>query len=130
MARQLRKVYYEEYIFTPTASQLTTVGPTTFNMFKVPAGYRVLHCDLYITTAFSGGTPTITVGDGDDDDGFIDTGDVTMGSAGIYAGKAANFNAQPGKLYTADDTVDLFYTGHASTTAGAAKVVALLYRIF
>lgn len=130
MGRALRKVYTETYRFAPTTAQLATVGPTTFNMFQVPAGWRVLYVDCYVTTLFTAGSPAMTVGDGDDDDGFMDAGDITEGTAGIYAGKAAFFNAQPGKLYTVADTVDLFYTGDALTTGGAATFVMHYHKVF
>ena len=130
MARALKKLYTEVFDFKPTTAQLATVGPTTFPMFPVYAGWRVLCADINITELFTAGAPTIEVGDGTNVDGFIEAADITIGTAGIYQGIAAFHTDQLGKLYTTDDTVDLVYTGDALTTAGVARVVCIMFREF
>lgn len=113
-------------VFDPTSTEKTTVGPTTFQLFPVKAGDRVLSVECRIRELFDGGA-TMTVGDGDVNDGFMDAGDITEGTAGLYGGNAAN-QAKTGKLYTVDDTVDLFYTGNAATTTGKAAFIAYILR--
>lgn len=130
MPTKLRKFYTEEYDFTPTTAQLADTNPVAYPMFTVPAGWRVVQCDIRILVPFAAGAPTISVGDDGTADGFIEAADITIGTAGIYPGKAAFNDNQFGKLYTADNTVDLTYTGDALTTAGAAKVMALLVKVF
>lgn len=129
--RQAQKQYFEEYIFKPTTAQLQTVGPTTFQMFSIPAGYRVVQVDCRVLVGFDGTAPAINVGDGDDTDGFITAAGTTEATPGIYPGTGAYHAANAfGKLYTAADTVDLAFTGSANATVGEAKFVAVYHRVF
>lgn len=92
------------------------------NTFIPPLGVVVI-----LTTIFEGGTPTIDVGDGANPDGWIDNTDVTVGTAGAYAGTETNTAAYSGtgKLYTAADTIDVVLPDQA-ITAGAAYVMAYM----
>lgn len=102
---------------------------TTVPAVDVPAGWVVppYGVTVVVETALSGGTPAIDVGDGDNDDGWIDNTDVTEGTAGAYSGTEANTGAyaQAGKHYSSVDTIDV--TLSASLTAG---VLYLLVQMF
>lgn len=92
------------------------------NTFIPPLGVVVI-----LTTIFEGGTPTIDVGDGDNPDGWIDNTDVTVGTAGAYAGTETNTAAYSGtgKLYTDADTIDVVLPDQA-ITAGEGYVMAYM----
>ena len=129
--KQALKIYFEEFIFKPTAAQLIDTNPVVYPMFNIPAGTRVIQVDEYITTGFDGTAPEITVGDGVDPDGFITAAGHAEANAGINAGTGAYHAANAfGKLYTAADTVDITFTGSANATVGASRYVAMLCRVF
>ena len=85
---------------------------------------------LVITTAFSGGTPTIDVGDGDNPDGWIDNTDVTEGTAGAYTGTENNTAAYAaaGKYYSSADTIDAVLPDQ-EITAGEGYVFAYMINV-
>jgi hypothetical protein len=128
--KQLLKFYFEHYLFKPTAAQLIDTADVVYPMFPVKAGQLCARVDCRILVLFDGTTPVMLVGDGDDPDGYMDAGDITEGTAGIYMGKAAFHNAQGGKLYTADDNVDLTFTGVAGATTGQALFSGVFARLF
>lgn len=102
---------------------------TTVQAIDVPAKTLVTEVTLIITTAFAGGTPSLDVGDGADVDGWVDTTDITEGTAASYRGDPTNTGAysDDGKYYTAADTIDVVLS--ASLTAGVAYVVARMVRL-
>lgn len=97
---------------------------TTVQAVEIPAGSFVppFGVSLYVAEAWAGGTPSLDVGDGDNDDGWIDTTDVTEGTLGFYAGDGGHAAySTTGKVYTAKDTIDVVVS--ASATNGTAYVV-------
>jgi hypothetical protein len=99
---------------------------TTVQALEVPAKTFVAEVLLLITTAFDGGTPSVDVGDGDDADGWIDSGAITAATTGVYrgdetAGMIGAFQLG-GKYYATADTIDAVVS--ASLTAGAARILA------
>lgn len=101
---------------------------TTVAVIDVPAGtfippHMVV---LQIVTGFSGGTPSIDIGDQDDADGWIDTVDITEGTPGTYSGSEATTGAydQQGRVYLAENKITA--TLSASLTTGKGYVMALL----
>lgn len=82
---------------------------------------------VVITTAFSGGTPTIDAGDGANPDGWVDNTDVTEGTKGAYAGTETNTAAYSGsgKFYETADTIDVVLPDEA-ITAGEGYVLAYM----
>jgi hypothetical protein len=92
------------------------------NTFIPPTGVVVV-----INEGFNGATTTIDVGDGDNDDGWVDNTDVVVNTRGTYAGTAANTGAysNTGKLYTAKDTIDVKLPNE-TMTAGEAYVLAYM----
>lgn len=100
----------------------------TVAILDVPAGtlippYGVI---CVVTTLCAGGTPLIDIGDGDDEDGWIDQDDLTATSTGTYAGDETTtaHYAITGKYYSSADTIDAVVS--ASMTAGEAYVFAYL----
>lgn len=122
-----RKIEYRSKDFQPAA-----VGTTeTTAVFSVRAGERVLWASAKPLIAAAASTNcTMDLGDGDDTDGYI-VG-ATSGTAGTFdletatvgiaiAGAGALLANSGGKLYLADDTVDVVYT-HATNGATNPKV--------
>lgn len=83
---------------------------TTVAAVEVPAYAYVppYGVTVYIAEAVTGGTPTIDVGDGDNDDAWVDNTDVTEGTIGCYTGDGGHaVYSVAGKLYTSRDTIDV-----------------------
>lgn len=96
---------------------------STVNLFEIPAGLWAAEVVLVITAPFTGGTPSIDIGDEDDGDSWIDTLDITEGTAGGYRGTAANSPySVSGRYYSAKKNITA--TLSASLVAGAARVLA------
>lgn len=103
----------------------------TYSLINVPANFRLEDIWYEIETALtSGGTPTVTIGDGDDADGYFVDFQASMGVTGHKGGnqddKGALLwddtnDAQDAKLYSSADTID-FTVGTAALTAGKLKV--------
>ena len=74
---------------------------------------------IQVLTLFAGGTPSIDIGDADDDDGWIDTTAITETTAGPYADVDAAL-AVTGKYYASAGKIKA--TVSASLTAGKAYV--------
>lgn len=117
--------------WNPTTAQLQTVGPTEFCVMDVHRGTFVIAAAVRINTAFTAGSPAVSVGDhGGDVDGLVTEADVTIGSAGLYNGTGDDLctkhttgpNAN-GKLYTADGYLVINYTGDGDTDYGALSVI-------
>lgn len=98
---------------------------TTVALLDVPAGTLIppQGTVIVITTLFTGGSPSIDIGDGDDTDGWIDTSAITEGTAGTYADVDADYNVT-GKYYASADTIDAVIA--ASASAGEAYVFAYM----
>lgn len=92
------------------------------NTFIPPLGVVVV-----VTTLFDGGAPTIDAGDGANPDGWVDNTDVTATATGTYAGTETNTAAfaGSGKLYTAQDTIDVVLPNEA-ITAGEGYLMAYM----
>ena len=117
--------------FNPTTTQLQTVGPTQFCVMDVHRGTLIGAVQVRINTAFSAGAPAVSVGDDGDLEGLVTEADVTIGTKQLYNGTGPELctkydvvaSLANGKLYTEDDTVEINYTGHGSTVAGALSVI-------
>lgn len=90
----------------------------------VQAGTLVLRGGVVVLTAFDGTGVSLKVGDGTDDDGFIDNTDIDLTTAetdGTPAVKLFSASSNPyaaGKLYNVDDTIDFTFAPGTSATAG------------
>lgn len=86
----------------------------TFSV-PVPAGSLVFDVAVVVTTAFNATTPTLTVGDGSDPDGYLDDTDIglaTAATATTPAVKLARNSSNPyanGKYYAEADTIDFVF---------------------
>lgn len=94
---------------------------TTVAILDVPAGTLIPPhgAVIVITTLWSGGSPSLDIGDGTTADGWIDSTAITEGSTGTYADVDATY-AVTGKYYASADTIDAVVA--ASSVAGAAYV--------
>ncbi len=104
--------------------QPAAVGVTeTKALFTVRAGERVLFASARIDIAAAASTQTTyTLGDSDGVASYIGSIDTETNVAGtIIDGNGAYLAESGGKLYAADDTVDVVYT---VTTAGAVNPMA------
>lgn len=90
-------------------------------ILNVKKGDRVIavQCQKLILAASSTNS-SFDIGDGDDPNGYVASLDPEAGSVGdLVDGAGALFGSNLGKLYTADDTVDIVYTDN--TTPGATN---------
>ena len=113
------------------SSDTTINSGDTVECIPVEAGMRVLLVETEIVTPSDAGTSaTMTIGDGDDADGF--DGDVNLkASAGTIACTGSgDAYAVSGKRYTDDDTIDIVPTWSGATTVkGKVKIRALVAKM-
>jgi hypothetical protein len=116
----------EVFTFRPASY----TGSETKTLFTVRDAYfRVTSADVRIETAFSGGSPTIAVGvSGGDVDNLVETGDITIGTPGVYKGTGLGLDSG-GALYAPGTAIAVTYTAHASTTQGVARIAITGYRV-
>ncbi len=97
-------------------------GAATYTVYEVPAETLVTRVELVVTTAFAGTSPTLDVGDEDNDDGWVDNSDVTETSAGVYRGDGGDATLYDGHYYSAAKRITV-KIGGTSLTAGACHAV-------
>jgi hypothetical protein len=97
---------------------------TTKALGEIQAGWLVRDVWVIVQTALGGGTPSITVGDATDADGWLGTADITETTPGVYKGTAANGAAYvpTGKYYAT--RANLTAAVSAGLTSGRALVIA------
>lgn len=102
----------------------SAMANSTAPIIEVPAKTLVIQCIIYVETLLAGGTPSIDIGDGDNDDGWIDSVDITEATVGTYKAAAAGHGAYAltGKYYLAADTIDAVVA--TGLTSGKAYVFA------
>ena len=104
----------------------------TTAVLDVPAGTLIPAFGVVcvVVTPFSGGTPTIDVGESGDTDGWVDNANVTVGTAGAYTGTVAAGAglAGTGKYYSAATTIDVVLPNEA-ITAGSGYVLAHMINV-
>jgi len=123
MAQSSPKILGREAFKTIVSRAITEADTnSTAEVVVIPAGSWIppYGVSLQIVEAFAGGTPSIDIGDGDDDDGWIDTTEVTEGTLGTYTGVAAAYSTV-GKYYASTDTIDA--TVATGLTNGTAYLV-------
>jgi hypothetical protein len=97
------------------AGTLADRATKTFT-YVIPAGSLVTKCSAHLVTAFddsgSGDDLTITVGDGDDADGYLTAADIHTDATEItyVANTGALLDNENGKVYTAADTIDILFS--------------------
>lgn len=101
---------------------------TTKVCLDIPAKTFVSEVIAIVTTVLAGGTPSIDVGDADDDDGWVDTLDITETTAGSYRGGATNSPFSiTGKYYPTGGQIKAKVT--TGLTSGSAVVCARILRL-
>lgn len=107
------KTWTESRIFQAAAVGADETTP----LFHVKAGEAVIAAYYMVLTAAAASSAiTIALGDGDGTDSYIGAFDPE--TATIAAGAGAYLAASGGKLYAADDTIDVVYD---QTTPGATN---------
>lgn len=100
------------------------------DIVKIPARSVIEGVSVVVIDALTG-TTVVTVGDDDDADGWVDSGDVTEGTPGAYIGATSSGYADTfmkGKYYgSAGKELKLDITG--TLTAGKYCVIAKGYRL-
>ena len=97
------------------AGTLADRATKTFT-YVIPAGSLVTKCSAHLVTAFndsgSGDDLTITVGDGDDADGYLTAADIHTDATEItyVANTGALLDNENGKVYTTADTIDILFS--------------------
>lgn len=89
-------------------------------LFEVLPNTLVVDIIVQIATAFNGTTPAVTIGDGDDADGFFDSTTLAPATAGYKSIKQDTQPYSGGKLYAAADTIDATIT-ITDTSAGLLR---------
>ena len=105
-----------EVVLDFSSTSLTTSD--TVQAIEMNANTLVLMAGVEVVTAASTGSPTLDLGDGDDDDLYVE--DVS----GSATGHEINNAAGTAKLYTAADTIDL--STHSAAFDGKVRVFAVI----
>ena len=105
-----------EVVLDFSSTNLTTSD--TVQAIEMNANTLVLMAGVEVLTAAGSGSPTLDLGDGDDDDLYVE--DV----AGNATGHEINNAAGTAKLYTAADTIDL--SVNSATFDGKVRVFAVI----
>lgn len=100
-----KKIWTVGKRWTPAGAVTETVP-----VFAVRSGVRCSRLVGNVVTAEVGGSATQTVGDATDVDGFFTDAVLAAGTAGIKDSAGAFVATAGGKLYTADDTIDIVHT--------------------
>lgn len=122
---------YKGYISNRIRLATLTPGATdTLQCVKVEDGMLVSNVRVAVITA-SGGTLTATVGDGDGANSWDASTNLNATAGTVTAGLAGTDTyATAGKLYTADDTIDLVLSNNAPGTTGVVDVVVEYVRAY
>lgn len=108
-------------------------------VLNIEAGTLVRKVLTKIDVALVGTSGSVTVGDGADADGWDTTVDL-KGTAGTVSQTQLGLTEgtpnvlvdafAAGKIYTADDTIDLALTSNTVTTYGTVTVIALCTKLY
>jgi hypothetical protein len=106
--------------------ELTYEDPAATYTLPIKAGQGVRSTSFSVVKTAFNDSPTLTIGDGSDVDGFQDNSDIALGTAATAttpAVKLFSASGNPyanGKVYLVDDTVD-FIWNPAAATAGVVR---------
>lgn len=101
-------------------------GTGTTYSIPVPAGGVVLDV-IAVVTQICDGSPTLTIGDGDDVDGYLTSANIAPGTAlsvtvpAVHRSTGIANPYQFGKYYPTADTIDFIWTKGTSPTTGQIK---------
>lgn len=112
---------------TASAAITEANNGTTVLAIDVPAKTLVPAYGVHflVTEAFAGGTPSFTVGDGDDVDGWMTSANITEATIGAYNSVAAAY-AITGKYYATADTIDVVVDDTTLTNGTGYVIVQML----
>lgn len=121
-----------QYTFKPADYTVDETGhPGARKVMDVHRGTLVAFVAMRVGLAFNG-TQTISIGDGDEAEGFLTIAEAAtiLGAGGLVNGAGIHLVTPDtgsgvsanGKLYTEDDTIDLAYDYTSDTTQGLATV--------
>ena len=96
------------------------------DVMAIPARSVIDQVQVVVTTAVTGSSPQINVGDDDDPNGYVEDADVTEGSTGASIGSGAYPDAGP-KYYSATGKEVKFDAG-GTISAGAFCIIVKGYR--
>lgn len=101
------------------------------NVINVPANTWVLSCGLTVDTASTDTGAALSVGDGDDPDGWVTATSITTAATKVTGTENGySLATDSGKLYTAADTIDIAMTGtNATTSTGIVTIRAVMVEI-
>ena len=111
--------------------ELTYADPAATYTLPVKAGQGVRASSFSVVKTAFDASPTCTVGDGSDVDGYQDNSDIALGTAATAttpAVKLFSASGNPyanGKVYTSDDTVDFIWDPNTATAGVVRFYVAL-----
>ncbi len=90
-------------------SLYTIAGATdTIQCLKVPKGAHVTSVGVYVKSASAAAANAASVGDGDDPNGWIAAStDLDSAAASAIPASTDAFYPEGGKIYTAEDTIDI-----------------------
>lgn len=114
--------------------QLDYASITGTYSVPVPGGYFVDRVDTVVSEVFDG-TPALTIGDGDDADGYQDNTDLALGTAlsvttpAVKLSRNAGNPYANGKYYPTDDTIDFAWTKGTSPTTGVLKFAIHMIKV-
>ena len=110
-------VLLSEIIVTFADHVLNDGTTERLDLALVALGDHVAWITADVTVVFDGTAPSGTIGDGTDDDGYMDAAQLAVTALG---GKLSTEDAQPfskiGKAYLVDDTVELVWALDTATT--------------
>lgn len=112
------------YLIKGPTIALTSTSPV--ELFRVPANTMVHEVLLKVATAFDGtGTPsTLTLGDSDDADRFMDTTAAALTAIGYKSSKQDTQPGSGGHVYSADGLITAAFAAGTSS-AGSAETYLL-----
>ena len=99
----------------------------TVQAVELPAGSWVppYGVTLYVAEVFAGGTPSMTIGDGDATAGWAASSEITEATVGCYTSVAGAY-ATTGKYYGTADTIDVV-VADTTLTGGTAYLLVTYY---
>ena len=104
-----------------------------YQVLPVVAGVQVLNVSTKVVTPNNAATTSVVdVGDGTDPNGFDNQVDMkaAAGTLSIGLGGTDAYITTVGKMYAANDTIDLVFTVTGTNTAGSVEVRALCANIW
>ena len=124
----LKVKYYSAGATGSGESALDPANIAASDVMAIDEGMVIEGVDVIVTTAVTGSSPQINVGDDDDADGYVADANVTEGTPAVYSGAGAYVSSGAKKYYSATGKEVKLAIG-GTVAAGAFKVVVKGYRV-